>query len=65
MSDKMKNLAVRTLSGAVLAAVLFGATLLSPWGYMALLVAVTVVGVLEFYKLSQSCGYAPQRVMGP
>ena len=64
MTDKMKNLAVRTLSGAVLAAVLFGATLLSPWGYMALLGAVTVVGVLEFYKLSQCCGYAPQKVMG-
>ena len=64
MTDKMKNLAVRTLSGAVLAAVLFGATLLSPWGYVALLGAVTVVGVLEFYKLSQCCGYAPQKVMG-
>ena len=64
MTDKMKNLAVRTLSGAVLAAVLFGATLLSPWGYIALLGVVTVVGVLEFYKLSQCCGYAPQKVMG-
>ena len=63
-SDKLKNLTVRTLSGAVLAALLFGATLLSPWGYMALLAIVTVVGVWEFYNLCEQCGYAPQRVMG-
>lgn len=62
--DKLKNLAVRTLSGAVLAAILFGATLLSPWGYMALLAVVVVVGVWEFYSLCQYCGYVPQRVMG-
>lgn len=63
-SDKLKNLAIRTLSGAVLAALLFGATLLSPWGYMALLAVVVVVGVWEFYSLCEACGYAPQRVMG-
>ena len=62
--DKLKNLAVRTLSGAVLAAILFGATLLSPWGYMALLAVIVVVGVWEFYSLCQHCGYVPQRVMG-
>jgi phosphatidate cytidylyltransferase len=62
--DKLKNLTVRTLSGAVLAAVLFGATLLSAWGYIALLAVVTVVGVWEFYRLCHNCGYTPQRVMG-
>ena len=49
--EKLKNLLVRTLSGAVLAALLFGATLLSPWGYVALMAAVTAVGVWEFYGL--------------
>lgn len=63
-SDKLKNLAIRTLSGAVLAAMLFGATLLSPWGYMALLAVIVVVGVWEFYSLCEACSYAPQRVMG-
>ena len=63
-SDKLKNLAVRTLSGAVLAALLFGATLLSAWGYVAVLAVVTVVGVWEFYNLCEACGYRPQRVMG-
>jgi phosphatidate cytidylyltransferase len=64
MTDKLKNLTVRTLSGAVLAAVLFGATLLSPWGYVALLAVITAVGVWEFYNLAQGCGYSAQRVMG-
>lgn len=63
-NDKLKNLTVRTLSGAVLAAVLFGATLLSAWGYMALLAVIAVVGVWEFYSLAERCGYLPQRVMG-
>ncbi|MBQ6870036.1 MAG: phosphatidate cytidylyltransferase [Alistipes sp.] len=62
--EKLKNLLVRTLSGAVLAALLFGATLLSPWGYVALMAAVTAVGVWEFYGLCSRCGYSPQRVMG-
>ncbi|MBQ5701345.1 MAG: phosphatidate cytidylyltransferase [Alistipes sp.] len=64
MNNKLKNLAIRTASGAVLAAVLFGATLLSPWGYMALLGVIVAVGVWEFYKLANGCGYSPQRVMG-
>lgn len=64
MTDKLKNLIVRTLSGAVLAALLFGATLLSPWGYIALLDVVTAVGAWEFYRLCSHCGYSPQRVMG-
>ena len=64
MTDKLKNLTVRTLSGAVLAAVLFGVTLLSPWGYVALLAVITAVGVWEFYNLAQGCGYSAQRVMG-
>ena len=63
-SDKLKNLTIRTLSGAVLAALLFGATLLSPWGYVALLAVIVVVGVWEFYSLCEACGYAPQKVMG-
>ena len=64
MNSKLKNLVIRTASGAVLAAVLFGATLLSPLGYMALLLIIAVVGVWEFYKLAEISGYHPQRVMG-
>ena len=63
-NTKMKNFTIRVLSGAVLAAVLFGATLLSPWGYVALLAVITAIGIWEFYNLVAACGYTPQRVMG-
>ena len=62
--EKLKNLTVRTLSGAVLAAVLFGATLISGYGYVALMAVVVAVGVWEFYNLCESCGYKPQRYLG-
>lgn len=62
--DKLKNLSVRILTGAGLAAVLFGATLLSPWGYVALMAVIAAVGTWEFYNLCNHCGYTPQRVMG-
>ncbi|MBE6188267.1 MAG: phosphatidate cytidylyltransferase [Rikenellaceae bacterium] len=62
--EKLKNLTVRTLSGAVLAAVLFGATLISGYGYVALMAVVAAVGVWEFYNLCEGCGYKPQRYLG-
>ena len=61
---KLKNLSIRTLSGAVLAAVLFGVTLLSPWGYVALMAVITAIGIWEFYNLAAACGCSSQRVMG-
>ena len=61
---KLRNLTVRGLSGAVLAALLFGATLISGYGYVALMAVVAVVGVWEFYNLCERCGYRPQRYLG-
>ena len=62
--EKLKNLTVRTLSGAVLAAVLFGATFISGYGYVILLAVVATVGVWEFYNLCEGSGYKPQRYLG-
>lgn len=64
MNDKMKNLAVRTLSGAVLAAVMLGAIAWSQWSFGLLLAALTAGGMLEFYALAARRGNAPQRVVG-
>lgn len=64
MSEKMKNLAVRTLSGLVLAAVMLGAIAWSQWSFGLLLAALTVMGVLEFYALAAKRGNAPQQVIG-
>ena len=53
MSEKMKNLMVRTLSGAVLAVVVLGAVIWSQWSFGALLLAMLVAGMLEFYGLAE------------
>ena len=64
MTDKMKNLAVRTLSGIVLAAVVLGAVAWSPWSFGALLLLLLVGGMHEFYALAEARGDCPQRLIG-
>ena len=64
MSEKMKNLWVRTLSGAVLAAVVLGAVVWSQWSFGILLAALLVVGLSEFYTLAEKQGSKPQRIVG-
>lgn len=46
----MKNLWVRTVSGAVLAVVMLGAIAWSQWSFGLLLAALLVVGMTEFYS---------------
>ena len=60
----MKNLWVRTVSGAVLAAVVLGAVIWSQWSFGLLLMALLVVGMSEFYTLAEKQGSHPQRIVG-
>ena len=64
MSDKLRNFIVRTLSGAVLLLVILLAMWVGYYGYLALLLLITVGGVWEFYTLSKVKGYEPQRGLG-
>ena len=64
MSEKMKNLWVRTVSGAVLAGVMLGAIAWSQWSFGLLLAALLVVGMTEFYSLAEEQGRNPQRIVG-
>ncbi len=64
MNEKMKNLTVRTLSGAILAAVMLGAIVWSQWSFGLLLAALTVGGMLEFYALARRRNLAPQTFVG-
>ena len=64
MSEKMKNLGVRTLSGAVLAVVVLGAILWSQWSFGLLLALLLVCGMMEFYSLAGKRGRRPQRFVG-
>ena len=64
MSDKLRNLLVRTASGVVLLGVVLGASFVGYWGFVALMMLITVVGVWEFYGLARAKGSEPQRCMG-
>lgn len=64
MSDKLKNFFVRTASGAVLLGIVLAAIFTGVWGYGALLLLITVIGVWEFYGLARAKGSEPQRCMG-
>ena len=64
MNDKMKNLAIRSLSGILLAAGMLGAIVWSPWSFGVLLALLLVFGMLEFYTLAEARGARPQRVLG-
>ena len=64
MGDKLRNVLVRTLSGAVLLAVVLAAAYCGYYTYAALLFAIVVVGMWEFYKLASATGAKPQRYVG-
>lgn len=64
MNDKMKNFIVRTLSGAVMLAVVLGAILASEWSFIALMAVITLGGIWEFYNFAQKAGYQPMKLLG-
>lgn len=64
MSEKLKNLLTRTLSGAVLAVVVLGCIAWSQWSLGILLAVLLIVGMTEFYALAEARGAAPQRIIG-
>ena len=64
MSDKLRNLIVRTVSGAVLLAVVFAAAWYGMMSYRALLLVIGIVGLGEFYVLAKRRGAEPQYGMG-
>ena len=64
MSDKLKNLLVRTLSGAVLLLVVVGALLWSKWSAGALFAVIMLGGLVEFYRLCRKRGVEPMYSVG-
>lgn len=64
MSDKLKNFIIRTLSGIVMVVTLIGATLFSKLTFVLLLLAITLGGEWEFYRLAKKAGTSPQCAVG-
>ncbi|MBQ2365422.1 MAG: phosphatidate cytidylyltransferase, partial [Alistipes sp.] len=60
----MRNLVVRTLSGAVLLGIVLAAAYLGKYSYGALLFVIMVVGMAEFYRLAKITGSTPQVFVG-
>lgn len=60
----MRNLIVRTLSGAVLLAIVLGAAYGGAYAYGGLLLLIVVVGMWEFYNIARATGARPHRTLG-
>ena len=63
-SKKLKDLLVRTLSGAVLLLVVIGALVWSKWSVGALFAVIMVGGLVEFYRLCRKKGVEPMSSVG-
>lgn len=64
MTEDMKNLVTRSLSGIVLVAAVVGGLLWSPWSFFLVLALLAVGGMYEFYALAADRGVRPQRILG-
>ena len=64
MSEKFKNLLVRTISGVVLLLVVVGALVWSKWSTGALFAVIMEGGLLEFYRLCRKKGVEPMISVG-
>ncbi len=60
----MKTIVTRTLTGIVFIAIIIGGICLSIYTFMAVFLLVSVLGLLEFYKLAESDTAQPQRING-
>jgi phosphatidate cytidylyltransferase len=63
MNPKIKDILVRTASGAVMLVVMLTAILVSPWSLGALMLAITAGVTWEHLRLSEHCGVQPQKAM--
>lgn len=63
MSDKLKNFIVRTISGAVLLAIVLGAATCYD-AYWVLLFVITTLGMWEFYRMAEAVSCRPRKVLG-
>mgnify|MGYP003308763723 CR=1 FL=1 len=63
-NEKLKDLVVRTVSGAVLLLVVVGALLWSKWSAGALFAVIMLGGLVEFYRLCRKANAEPMYSVG-
>ncbi|HEU4718797.1 MAG TPA: phosphatidate cytidylyltransferase [Bacteroidia bacterium] len=60
----MSNLTQRLITGSIFVAVLVSAIWFSVWSCAALFLLIAILGLLEFYRLSEKAGAHPQKFAG-
>lgn len=63
-APKMSNFQARTVAGLAGAAVFVGAICFGAWSFFLLFLALTVLGIIEFYKLLRINQLEPNQVLG-
>ncbi|WP_205500616.1 phosphatidate cytidylyltransferase [Rufibacter psychrotolerans] len=61
---ELSNLQQRVLAGVIGGAVFIGAIYWNQWTFFLLFLLLTVLGLLEFYRLLAEKGYRPNKVLG-
>ncbi|MBA9078512.1 phosphatidate cytidylyltransferase [Rufibacter quisquiliarum] len=61
---ELNNLQLRLLAGIIGGAVFIGAIFWSAWTFFLLFLVLTVLGLLEFYRLLAGKGYQPNKALG-
>lgn len=60
----MKNIVTRTITGIVFITIILGSICLSIYTFMAVFLLVSILGMVEFYKLAESDTAKPQSLNG-
>ena len=63
-APKLNNMQTRIIAGAVGGVIFIGAIYFSEWTFFLLFLALTVLGMLEFYKLLTSNNLSPNHNLG-
>jgi len=60
----VKNIVTRTLTGIVFITIIIGSICISVYTFLAVFLLVSILGLMEFYKLSETETIKPQRILG-
>lgn len=60
----MSSIWARIITGSIFIATIVGSVMWSPWLYALLFGFFTIVGIVEFYRISNNLGFTPQKGTG-
>ncbi len=60
----MKNFLTRIITATIFGVVFIGSIIWGEWSFAALFLLISIIGILEFYKLVEKGGYQAQKLLG-